>query len=68
MNAITFISQDHWIVEENEILSAENIKLKQEIIHLKSTAQSLIVTLLMIFNCLCILESAERFLNHYQFG
>ena len=44
MNAITLISQNHWIVEENEILSAENIKLKQEIIHVKSTTQSLIAT------------------------
>ena len=52
VNAITLISQNCRLVEENEILSAENIKLKQEIIHLKSTAQSLTVTLLNDFQLL----------------
>ena len=45
MSAITLILQNHWLIEENEILSAEIIKLKQEMIHLKSTVQSLTASL-----------------------
>ena len=43
---LSLISRNNQLLEENELLSAENARLKEEIIHLKSHVQSLSVELL----------------------
>ena len=45
-NVLSLISRNSQLVKEKEFLYAENVKLKQEIIHLRSTVQRLTATLL----------------------